>query len=108
MAYWYLVVGLAYQLEMITKDQYDKLNKLAVKGVLPDQPDAILEIIKDVLKEDELSFAKRVRSLESRVRVVEDGVAHNFQEIYDQITTQLKKLESKKKPVSKNVVDIKK
>jgi 23S rRNA maturation mini-RNase III len=74
MAYWYLVVGLAYQLEMITKDQYDKLNKLAVRGVLPDQPEAILEIIKDVLKEDELSFAKRVRSLESRVKTVEKDI----------------------------------
>jgi 23S rRNA maturation mini-RNase III len=101
MAYYYLVVGLLYKLEFIDKVQYDKLNKLAIKGVIPDQPEQILTIIENVLKEDEASFAKRVRSFESRLKSVETGISTKLDSL-------LKGLEAKKKASPKIVVDIKK
>jgi hypothetical protein len=90
MAYWYLVVGALYKLELIDKAQYDKLNKLAIKGVIPDQPDAILRINEDTLKEDELSFAKRVRSLESRVKTVETSISTRLDRLAKGLSTQTK------------------
>ncbi len=112
MSYYYLVVGLIYKLELINQKQYEELNKLAIKGVIPDQPEAVLSLIEKVLKEDEESFAKRIRTLESRVKTVENGVDHSFLEIFDKLHDKFSELNKqssvKKKTVSKNIVDKKK
>jgi 23S rRNA maturation mini-RNase III len=98
MSYYYLVVGLIYKLELINQKQYEELNKLAIKGVIPDQPEAILNLIEKVLKEDEESFAKRIRTLEAKTKSIDTEVGVKLEGILNHLkASSVKKSVDKKK-----------